>query len=148
MSLWRQLARGMRVLSRRRSADNDVSDEVQHYLEQVTAEFLRRGLNPRDARRAAQIEIGNATVTRERVRSYGWENAIGELLGDLRFALRRFAPTPDSRSSAPSLWPSALALARRSTAPSTPSSSNRFLTRTPTRSRRSPMSRATAVRSP
>jgi len=84
----------MRVLSRRRSADNDVSDEVQHYLEQVTAEFVRRGLNPREARRAAQIEIGNATVTRERVRSYGWENAIGELLGDLRFALRRIRSNP------------------------------------------------------
>src|SRR5215208_5679137 len=94
MSLWRQVARGMRVLARRRSADQDVSDEVQHYVAQIAAEFVRRGMDPREAQRAAQLEVGNTTVTRERVRAYGWENAIGELLGDLRFALRRIRSNP------------------------------------------------------
>ena len=94
MSLWRQLTRGLRVLARRRSADQDIADEVRHYLDQATANFVARGLDPRDARRAAQLEIGNATVAREQVRSYGWENAITNLLGDLRFAARRLRSNP------------------------------------------------------
>ena len=94
MSLWRQLTRGARVLTRRRSSDRDISDEVQHYVDQVAASLVARGVDPTEARRAAQLEIGNATVTRERVRDYGWENAIGELIGDLRFAVRRLRSNP------------------------------------------------------
>ena len=76
MSISRQLMRGLRVLTRRRAADQDVADEVEHYLEQTTATHLARGLSPEQARRAAQLEIGKSTVVREQVRAYGWENAI------------------------------------------------------------------------
>ena len=34
MSLWRQLTRGLRVLTHRAAADRDIADEVQHYLDQ------------------------------------------------------------------------------------------------------------------
>ena len=34
MSLWRQLTRGLRVLTNRDAADRDVADEVQHFLDQ------------------------------------------------------------------------------------------------------------------
>ena len=58
MSLWRQLTRGLRALTDRSGADRDVSDEVEHYLEQATAEGLARGLTPEQARRAARVELG------------------------------------------------------------------------------------------
>jgi len=57
MSLWRQLTRGARVLTRRRSADQDISDEVQHYVDQVAASLVARGVDPTESRRAAQLEI-------------------------------------------------------------------------------------------
>ena len=43
MSRWRQLTRGLRVLSNRSVADKNVADEVQHYLEQATAAHMRAG---------------------------------------------------------------------------------------------------------
>ncbi len=94
MSLWRQLARGLRVLTNRTAADNDLSDEVQHYVEQSTAAHIARGLSPEEARRAARLEIGNLTAVREQVRASGWENLLATLFADLRFATRQLHANP------------------------------------------------------
>jgi hypothetical protein len=94
MSLWRQLTRGLRVLRNRRTADQDVADEVQHYLEQAAAALVESGLSPDEARRVAQIQLGNATVVRDQVRSYGWENFVATLFGDLRYGARRLQGNP------------------------------------------------------
>jgi putative ABC transport system permease protein len=94
VSLFRQLTRGVRVLARRTVADQDLSDEVQHYLDQATASHIARGLSPDAALRAARLEVGNLTTVREQVRAYGWENAVGSVLADLRFAGRRLRSNP------------------------------------------------------
>src|SRR5712692_8380709 len=94
MSLWRQLTAGVRVLTRREAADQDIADEVQYYFDQATAAFVAKGLSPDAARRAAWLEMGNATVVREQVRAYGWENVIGTLLSDLRYGARRLRTNP------------------------------------------------------
>lgn len=94
MSLWRQLTRGLRALANRTAADQDVSDEVQDFLEQAAAEHIARGLSPADARRAAQLESGNAMLLREQVRSYGWENLVETFFSDLRYAARRLRRNP------------------------------------------------------
>ncbi len=91
MSLWRQFTRGLRVLGNRKAADQEIADEVAHYLDETTAAFVARGLPPDEARRAALLELGGTTAVREQVRGYGWENAIDTLLGDLRSAARRLA---------------------------------------------------------
>jgi putative ABC transport system permease protein len=89
MSLWRHLTRGLRVLTNRAAADEDVADELQDYLEHATAALEQTGLSPEDARRSARLEVGNAAVIREQVRSYGWESMIETLLGDLRYGVRQ-----------------------------------------------------------
>ena len=94
MSLWRQVSGGLRVLFRRGDADADVADEVQHYLDLATAAHVRRGLTPDHASRAARLELGNNTVVREQVRSFGWENGVVSVLADVRFALRRLRANP------------------------------------------------------
>ena len=94
MSLWRQLTRGVRVLAHRADADRDVADEVRHYLDESVAAHMARGLSSDDALRAARLEIGNTTVVRERVRGYGWENVVGALAADLRYAARRLRRSP------------------------------------------------------
>ena len=94
MSLWRQVTRGLRALTNRTATDRDVTDEVQHYLDEATAAHLARGLSPDAARRAAHIEIGNLTTAREQVRSYGWENVAESTLADVRYAFRRLRSTP------------------------------------------------------
>src|ERR1051325_5712236 len=94
MSAWRQLVRGLRSLVHRDTADRDVADEVQHYLEQATAAHLARGLPPDAALRAARLEMGSTTGVREEVRASGWEHAIETLLADLRYAARRLRSAP------------------------------------------------------
>ena len=94
MSIWRQLARGVRVLTRREAADREIDDEVQHYLEESTAAFAAHGLSPEEARRAARLEMGSATVIREQVRSAAWEDVIGTLFADLRYGARRLRGNP------------------------------------------------------
>jgi len=94
MSLWRQLTRGLRALTNGTAADQDIADEVRDYLEQSTAEMVAKGLSPEQARRAAQLEIGNTTIMREQVRSYGWENLVRTTLTDLAYAGRRLRSSP------------------------------------------------------
>jgi len=94
MSFWRQLTRGLGVLTHKTAADQDVADEVHHFLEQATAAQVARGLSPGQAARAARLEVGSVLGVREQVRRYGWENQIETLLADLRFALRRLRSAP------------------------------------------------------
>lgn len=82
------------MLSNRRSADQEIDDEVSHYLEESIAAFMARGLSPDDARRAARLELGNVIAIREQVREYGWENMIDTLFADLRYAIRRLRKSP------------------------------------------------------
>jgi putative ABC transport system permease protein len=94
MSLWRQISRGVRVLTDRHAADRDTADEVQDYLDRETDAWVARGYSPEDARRAARLELGNSTVVREQIRAYGWENLVGALLADLRYGVRRLRRNP------------------------------------------------------
>src|SRR5438067_10776302 len=94
MSIWRQLTRGLRVLTNRTAADADIADEVRQYVDEATAELIAKGLSPEHARRAAQREIGNTTVVREQMRAYGWENVVTTTLADLRHAARRLRRNP------------------------------------------------------
>lgn len=94
MSLWRQIALGVRTLTNRSAADENVSEEVQHFLDQSTAEFVARGFSPQEARRAARIQMGNMTSVKEQVRSYGWENLLETFFADVRFGVRQLRRNP------------------------------------------------------
>jgi putative ABC transport system permease protein len=94
MSLWRQLTRGLRALTHRSAADEDVADEVRDYLDRATAEYVARGLSPEEASRAARLELGNATSVSQQVRESGWENLIETLIADLRYTARRLVAEP------------------------------------------------------
>src|SRR5688572_14358627 len=94
MALWRQLARGLRVLVNRSAADRDVDDEVQHYLDEATRDYVGRGLTAEQARRAARRDLGSAVSVREEVRQYGWEQLPGTFLADLRFGGRMLRKSP------------------------------------------------------
>ncbi|MDT7817340.1 MAG: putative transport system permease protein, partial [Acidobacteriaceae bacterium] len=94
MSLWRHLTRGIHVLTHRQRADNDVADEVEHYLQQATEALVANGLSPQDARRAARLELGSPNSVREEIRAYGWEHTLHTLLIDLHYAARQLIRNP------------------------------------------------------
>src|ERR1700679_1736092 len=89
MSLWRQLTRGLRVLFNEPAANQDVADEVEHYLDQATAELVAGGLSQEDARRAVRMELGSPSVVREEVRANGWEHMVRSLAADLQYGARQ-----------------------------------------------------------
>lgn len=94
MSFWRHLTRGMRALTGRAAADRELADELSHYLHEATAAHVQRGLSPGDARRAAMLEIGNATAVEERVRGAGWEATVESFVTDLRYSVRMLRKNP------------------------------------------------------
>jgi putative ABC transport system permease protein len=94
MSLWRQLTRGLRILTNRTAADRDIADEVEHYLEEATATLQASGLSPEDARRAARLELGSATVVGEQMRGYGWEHVLDTIVADVRYGTRGLRHRP------------------------------------------------------
>ncbi len=94
MSIRGQLSHGFRVLFHRRDADQDLSDELQHYFDEAVAEGLARGLSPDEARRAARAECGNLTSRREEVRISGWEHLVDTTVADIRYAARRLRANP------------------------------------------------------
>ena len=88
MSLWRQLTRGVRVLTRREAADDELDEELRDYLDQATEAYIERGRSPAEARRAARRDMGSTVSVREQVRDHGWENVVSTLVTDTRFAGR------------------------------------------------------------
>jgi hypothetical protein len=85
---------GVRVLSNRRAADQEVADAVSQYIEESESAFIAKGLSPEDAQPATRLELGSATAIREQVRSYGWENTTSGILAVLKFALRTLRRSP------------------------------------------------------
>jgi putative ABC transport system permease protein len=89
MSLWRQLTYGFHKLVHHRAADDEAADEVRQYFEDAIAAGEARGLSTEAAKRAARLELGNMTVVREEVRTYGWESTVRTIGSDLRYAARQ-----------------------------------------------------------
>jgi predicted permease len=94
MSAWRHLTRGLRRLVHREATDREISDEVEHYVDQLAAAHIARGATPEEARRAARVEIGGVSAVGEEVRGFGWERTVGTVLADAGFALRVLRRTP------------------------------------------------------
>jgi predicted permease len=93
MSLYGSLTAGLRSLFRGRVADQEVDDELNHFIERATAENVRNGMTREAAARAARMLVGG-TATREHVRSAGWESRVEFLLQDLRYAVRGLRRNP------------------------------------------------------
>lgn len=85
MAGWRALRAGLGRLLRRRRAEQDLDDEVRHFMQEAAGAGRERGLD------AARL--------REQVRSYGWENAV-EALGALLAATALLAAWLPARRAA------------------------------------------------
>jgi hypothetical protein len=94
VSLWRQLARGVRSLWDGGAADREVDEEVRHFLDEAAASGEADGRSPAEARRAARRRVGNPLAIRERVRAAGWEHFVETFAADVRHGLRRLVRNP------------------------------------------------------
>src|ERR1700722_17435856 len=94
MSLLRSIAGGLRSLFRKEQVSKDLDEELSGFLEMATEEKMKRGISGVDALRAVRRERGNLEVTKEVVRSAGWESFVETLCQDLRFAARMLRRSP------------------------------------------------------
>jgi predicted permease len=78
----------------RNEVDNDLREELLSHLEMETAENIRRGMQPDEARRKAMLASGGLTQAAEAVhdrRGLPWLESIA---ADLRYALRTLRRSP------------------------------------------------------
>ncbi|HVE79311.1 MAG TPA: permease prefix domain 1-containing protein, partial [Gemmatimonadaceae bacterium] len=81
------LARIAGLFTRHR-ADDDLRDELESHIEMETAENIRRGMSPGEARRRALLASGGLTQAAEAVRDQRGLPWIEGVVADMRYALR------------------------------------------------------------
>src|SRR6266699_5841378 len=84
----------LRSLFRWAQADQELNEELGAYLEMEAAEKMKQGMSRKDAVRAVRLERGTLEITKETVRSAGWESFVERCWQDLRFAVRMLRKSP------------------------------------------------------
>ncbi len=74
--------------------DDDVQEELEAHLEMETAENIRRGMPPAEARREALLASGGMTQAAEAVREQRALPVLSALTMDLRYAVRALRLSP------------------------------------------------------
>src|SRR5712675_2124159 len=94
MSLLRSLSEGFRSMFRKERVEKELHEELRGFLEMAAEEKIREGMNRKDALRAVRLERGNLEVTKEVVRTAGWESVLETLWQDLRHGQRILCKSP------------------------------------------------------
>jgi predicted permease len=81
-------------LATRRTQDERLSEEIQEHIALQTAENLRAGLSPVEARRQAMLKFGGVETIKEDYRAERGLPFIETLARDVRFALRLLRKSP------------------------------------------------------
>lgn len=94
--LTRLFVAASRIAGQLRTArlDNDFADEVDVHLDMLTDEYVRRGLAPAHARRAARLRLGGPMQLAEDRREQRGLPLVDTTLQDLRYACRTLRKHP------------------------------------------------------
>src|SRR5690242_5320021 len=94
MAFLRNIVTGLRSLFRKERVDRELDEELGAYLEMAAAEKMRQGVSRKDAVRAVRLERGTLEITKETVRSGGWESFVETCWQDLHYAIRMLRKSP------------------------------------------------------
>jgi putative ABC transport system permease protein len=72
----------------------DLDEEVHSHLEMLVEENIRAGMAPKEAQRAARIELGGIEQVKEQVREKRIGNWIHSVISDCRYGLRQLRKNP------------------------------------------------------
>jgi predicted permease len=74
--------------------DGDLDQEIRAHLEMLIEENIRAGMPPKEAQRAARIELGGAEQVKEQVREVRMGNWLHSVISDCRYGLRQLRKNP------------------------------------------------------
>src|SRR6266849_3540357 len=100
MSLLRSITSGLRSLFRKERVEGELGEELRGFLEMAAEEKMKQGMSRKDALRAVRLERGSVEITKEVVRSAGWESFVETFWQDLRFGLRMLGKNPGFTAAA------------------------------------------------
>jgi hypothetical protein len=81
-------------LFRKQQVDRELDEELRAYQEMATEEKIKDGMSHKEALRAVRLERGSLEVSKEIVRSGGWESSVETCWRDLRYGLRVLRKSP------------------------------------------------------
>lgn len=84
----------LRNLLSRRRAELNLHNEVHSHLELLADEYIRAGMSPNEAQRAARIELGGIEQVKEQVRDERRGNTLHSIISDCRYGLRQLRKNP------------------------------------------------------
>jgi putative ABC transport system permease protein len=94
MSLFSKGESLLRNTIRKGQTDRDLSEEVGSYVELLTEKKMKEGMNEREARHAAMVEVGGVEQVKEEVRAGRTGFALETFFQDLRYGLRSLRKKP------------------------------------------------------
>ncbi|PYU54479.1 MAG: ABC transporter permease, partial [Acidobacteria bacterium] len=94
MSFLRNITTGLRSLFQKEQVDRELDEELRAYQEMAAEEKMKQGMSRKEAVRAVRLERGSLEVSKEIVRSGGWESLVETCWQDLRFAARMLRKSP------------------------------------------------------
>jgi putative ABC transport system permease protein len=94
MSLFSKGESLLRNTIRKEQTDRDLSEEVGSYVELLTEKKMKEGINEKEARHAAMVEVGGVEQVKEEVRAGRSGFALETFFQDLRYGLRSLRKKP------------------------------------------------------
>ncbi len=84
----------LRNMTRKNQMERELTEEVGSYVELLTEKKMKEGLNEREARRAAMVEVGGVEQVKEEVRAGRTGFALETFFQDLRYGMRSLLKKP------------------------------------------------------
>src|SRR5215470_3038182 len=81
-------------LVHRAEVETDLDDELRAYLDALTAEYERAGIDHAAARRAARLELGNLDAVKDATRDAWAGNSLAVAARELRQTIRSLRRAP------------------------------------------------------